>query len=130
MFDDALIWVGEIGVNDYACTRATTVPDETNRDLTIKRVTGFLQVKFLPPKNYCTVYVLTIYSSTADYHLFLFLTTYLSLVLYNQLALVTIMNNLVFFLRGALCMTMSLKLIISSQFSYFSPLRYLAYCYR
>lgn len=44
VFEDALIWVGEIGVNDYAYTRTTTVPDETIRDLTIKRVTEFLQV--------------------------------------------------------------------------------------
>jgi hypothetical protein len=42
--DDALIWVGEIGVNDYAYTVGSSVSSDTIRKLAISSVTGFLQV--------------------------------------------------------------------------------------
>jgi hypothetical protein len=44
VFDDALIWVGEIGVNDYAYTVGSSVSSDTIRKLAISSVTGFLQV--------------------------------------------------------------------------------------
>ncbi|PNT01209.1 hypothetical protein POPTR_015G089700v4 [Populus trichocarpa] len=43
VFDDALIWVGEIGVNDYAYTVGSSVSSDTIRKLAISSVTGFLQ---------------------------------------------------------------------------------------
>ncbi|WOG99422.1 hypothetical protein DCAR_0518770 [Daucus carota subsp. sativus] len=43
VFDEALVWVGEIGVNDYAYSLTSTVPDDIIRNLTIDRVTRFLQ---------------------------------------------------------------------------------------
>lgn len=42
--NDALFWVGEIGVNDYAYTVGSTVPSDTIRKLAISSFTGFLQV--------------------------------------------------------------------------------------
>ncbi|KAA8540724.1 hypothetical protein F0562_024357 [Nyssa sinensis] len=42
-FDDALIWVGEIGANDYAYTIGSSVSGSTIQHLAIKSVTGFLQ---------------------------------------------------------------------------------------
>lgn len=41
---DALIWVGEIGVNDYAYTVGSSVSNDTIRRLAISSVSGFLQV--------------------------------------------------------------------------------------
>lgn len=43
--DDALFWVGEIGVNDYAYTLGSTVSSDTIRKLAISSFTGFLKVK-------------------------------------------------------------------------------------
>ncbi|KAL8123351.1 hypothetical protein AgCh_011352 [Apium graveolens] len=43
VFDEALIWIGEIGVNDYAYTLTTTVSNDIIRDLSITSVTDFLQ---------------------------------------------------------------------------------------
>lgn len=42
--EDALIWVGEIGVNDYAYITGSSVPGDTIRELAISSVTNFLQV--------------------------------------------------------------------------------------
>lgn len=44
-FDDALFWVGEIGVNDYAYTLGSSVTSDTIRKLAIPSFTNFLQVK-------------------------------------------------------------------------------------
>lgn len=43
-FDESLFWFGEIGVNDYAYTLGSTVPDDTIRKLSIYSVSGVLQV--------------------------------------------------------------------------------------
>ena len=43
-FDDALFWVGEIGVNDYAYNTGSPIPDDTIRKLGVASVTGVLQV--------------------------------------------------------------------------------------
>ncbi|KAG6573104.1 GDSL esterase/lipase, partial [Cucurbita argyrosperma subsp. sororia] len=42
-FDDALFWVGEIGVNDYAYNTGSPIPDDTIRKLGVASVTGVLQ---------------------------------------------------------------------------------------
>ncbi|MBA0834873.1 hypothetical protein Goarm_007194 [Gossypium armourianum] len=42
-FDDALFWVGEIGVNDYAYTIGSTVSGDTIRKLAINTFAEFLQ---------------------------------------------------------------------------------------
>ncbi|KAJ8771277.1 hypothetical protein K2173_026454 [Erythroxylum novogranatense] len=42
-FDGALFWVGEMGVNDYAYTIGSTVPNETIQKLVISSLTGFLE---------------------------------------------------------------------------------------
>ncbi|PKI66615.1 hypothetical protein CRG98_012957, partial [Punica granatum] len=41
-FKDALVWVGEIGVNDYAYTIASSVPWDTIQKLAVETVTAFL----------------------------------------------------------------------------------------
>ena len=43
---DALVWVGEIGVNDYAYTIGSTVSADTIRKLGIRSYTRFLTVRF------------------------------------------------------------------------------------
>lgn len=43
VFNDALIWVGEIGVNDYAYTIGSSVTSTTIQALAIKSHTGFLE---------------------------------------------------------------------------------------
>lgn len=43
-FDDALVWVGEIGVNDYAYSLGSSIPDDTIQKLAIATFTEFLQV--------------------------------------------------------------------------------------
>lgn len=43
VFDDALVWVGEIGVNDYAYTLGSTVSGDTIQKLAIPSFTAFLQ---------------------------------------------------------------------------------------
>lgn len=68
VFDEALIWIGEIGINDYAYTRDTTVSDDIIRDLATSSVNEFLQVNFLSPKtttiySYC-ILTLFIYQQT------------------------------------------------------------------
>lgn len=47
VFDDALIWVGEIGANDYAYSVGSSVPTKTIQDLSIASLTSFLKVKSL-----------------------------------------------------------------------------------
>lgn len=44
VFDDALIWVGEIGANDYAYTIGSNVKTKTIQQLSIRNVNGFLEV--------------------------------------------------------------------------------------
>lgn len=44
IFDDSLIWVGEIGANDYAYTLGSTVPSSTIQKLAIGSVTLFFEV--------------------------------------------------------------------------------------
>lgn len=44
-FDDALFWVGEIGVNDFAYILGSSVPADTIRKLAISSVSQFLEVK-------------------------------------------------------------------------------------
>lgn len=43
-FEDALVWVGEIGVNDYAYCVGSSIPDDTILKLSIASFTHFLQV--------------------------------------------------------------------------------------
>lgn len=44
VFRDALVWVGEIGANDYAYTVGSTVSGETIQRRAIRSVTGFIEV--------------------------------------------------------------------------------------
>ena len=44
-FDDALFWVGEIGVNDYAYSFGSSISGDTIRKLGINSFTGFLTVR-------------------------------------------------------------------------------------
>ncbi|KAJ0527813.1 putative carboxylesterase [Helianthus annuus] len=44
VFDNALIWVGEIGANDYAYTVGSNVESKTIQQLSIRSVNGFLEV--------------------------------------------------------------------------------------
>lgn len=46
-FDDALLWVGEIGVNDYAYSFGSPISPDTIRKLGVASVTGVLQVNHL-----------------------------------------------------------------------------------
>ncbi|XP_074325411.1 GDSL esterase/lipase At3g48460-like isoform X2 [Apium graveolens] len=58
VFDDALIWVGEIGANDYAYAVGSSVSDQTIQELAIKRATDFLEyvvVQGLPPTGCLTL---------------------------------------------------------------------------
>ncbi|KAJ8752050.1 hypothetical protein K2173_001077 [Erythroxylum novogranatense] len=54
-FDDALFWVGEIGVNDYAYTIGSTVPNETIQKLAISSLTGFLEAILKKGAKYVVV---------------------------------------------------------------------------
>uniref|UniRef100_A0A5B7ASS4 GDSL esterase/lipase n=2 Tax=Davidia involucrata TaxID=16924 RepID=A0A5B7ASS4_DAVIN len=54
-FDDALIWVGEIGANDYAYTVGSSVPGSTIQQLAIKSITGFLQALLTKGAKYAVV---------------------------------------------------------------------------
>lgn len=47
VFDEALIWVGEIGANDYAYTVGSSVSEEAIQQLAIKRATDFLKVTYV-----------------------------------------------------------------------------------
>ncbi|KAL3617544.1 hypothetical protein CASFOL_037865 [Castilleja foliolosa] len=41
---DALIWLGEIGANDYTCSLGSSLSSDIIRDLAINSVAGFLQI--------------------------------------------------------------------------------------
>ncbi|KAL3633862.1 hypothetical protein CASFOL_022624 [Castilleja foliolosa] len=73
-FRDALVWVGEIGANDYAYSFGTSVTTKTVQQLAINSVTGVLQallkkgakyvvVQGLPPTGCLT---LTMYLAPSD----------------------------------------------------------------
>lgn len=55
LFDDALIWIGEIGANDYAYTLGSTIAGSTIRELAINRITEFLQVLLNKGAKYIVV---------------------------------------------------------------------------
>ncbi|CAK9172590.1 unnamed protein product [Ilex paraguariensis] len=55
VFKDALIWVGEIGANDYAYSVGSSVPSKTIRQLAINTVTGFLQALLKKGAKYLVV---------------------------------------------------------------------------
>ncbi|XP_057970417.1 GDSL esterase/lipase At3g48460 [Malania oleifera] len=55
VFDDALIWVGEIGANDYAYTIGSSVPGTTIQELAIESVTGFLETMLMKGAKYFVV---------------------------------------------------------------------------
>ncbi|XXG88989.1 hypothetical protein AAC387_Pa12g1097 [Persea americana] len=52
---DALFWVGEIGVNDYAYTIASTVPSSTVQDLAVRKVITSLQALLQKGAKYIVV---------------------------------------------------------------------------
>ncbi|OMP05782.1 Lipase, GDSL [Corchorus olitorius] len=56
--DDALFWVGEIGVNDYAYTLGSTISDDTIRKLAIYSFTEFLQALLQKGAKYVVVQAL------------------------------------------------------------------------
>ncbi|KAI3499520.1 hypothetical protein L1887_35321 [Cichorium endivia] len=55
VFDDALIWVGEIGANDYAYTVGSSVQSKTIQDLSIRSVNGFLETLLSKGAKYMVV---------------------------------------------------------------------------
>lgn len=55
VFGDALIWVGEIGANDYAYTVGSSVQSKTIQRLGIRSVTGFLEALLRKGAKYMVV---------------------------------------------------------------------------
>ncbi|KAL8456639.1 hypothetical protein ACS0TY_034756 [Phlomoides rotata] len=55
VFNDALIWVGEIGANDYAYSFGSSVPAKTIQQLAINSVTSFLQALLKKGAKYVVV---------------------------------------------------------------------------
>lgn len=55
VFDEALIWVGEIGLNDYEYALASSVAAKTIQQLAIKRATNFLQTLLNKGAKYVVV---------------------------------------------------------------------------
>ncbi|KAF8390572.1 hypothetical protein HHK36_025099 [Tetracentron sinense] len=55
VFDDALFWVGEIGVNDYAYSLGSSVSSSTIQSLAVKSVTGVLQALLKRGAKYMVV---------------------------------------------------------------------------
>ncbi|KAL0415767.1 UNVERIFIED_CONTAM: GDSL esterase/lipase [Sesamum latifolium] len=55
VFKDALIWVGEIGANDYAYSFGSSVPTKTIQQLAINSFTGFLQAMLKKGAKYVVV---------------------------------------------------------------------------
>ncbi|PIN24308.1 Sinapine esterase [Handroanthus impetiginosus] len=55
VFKDALIWVGEIGANDYAYSFGSSVTSATIQGLAINSVTGFLQALLKKGAKYVVV---------------------------------------------------------------------------
>lgn len=56
---DALIWVGEIGANDYTCSLGSSLSSTAIQAHAINSVTGFLQVKLTKPSLYKLIYIYT-----------------------------------------------------------------------
>ncbi|PIN24307.1 Sinapine esterase [Handroanthus impetiginosus] len=52
---DALIWVGEIGANDYTCSLGSSIPSRTIQALAINSVDGFLQALLNKGAKYIVV---------------------------------------------------------------------------
>jgi len=44
LFDDALVWVGEIGANDYAYSSVSSVSKSVIQSLAVRRISTFLEV--------------------------------------------------------------------------------------
>ncbi|XP_071703664.1 GDSL esterase/lipase At3g48460-like [Rutidosis leptorrhynchoides] len=55
VFKDALVWVGEIGANDYAYTLGSTVTHETIQRGAIRSVTGFIEALLKKGAKYMVV---------------------------------------------------------------------------
>ncbi|XP_047941906.1 GDSL esterase/lipase At3g48460 [Salvia hispanica] len=55
VFDDALIWVGEIGANDYAYSFGSSVTPQSIQNLAINSVTTFLQALMKKGAKYVVV---------------------------------------------------------------------------
>ncbi|KAI3785829.1 hypothetical protein L1987_44955 [Smallanthus sonchifolius] len=55
VFDDALIWVGEIGANDYAYTVGSSVQSKTIQQLSIRNVNGFIEALIEKGAKYMVV---------------------------------------------------------------------------
>ncbi|XP_071711783.1 GDSL esterase/lipase At3g48460-like [Rutidosis leptorrhynchoides] len=55
IFDDTLIWVGEIGANDYAYSTGSNVEPETIQQLSIRNVNGFLEALLNKGATYIVV---------------------------------------------------------------------------
>ncbi|KAD4889056.1 hypothetical protein R6Q59_034054 [Mikania micrantha] len=55
VFDDALIWVGEIGANDYAYTLGSSVQTKTIQQLSTRNVYGFLEALLEKGAKYMVV---------------------------------------------------------------------------
>ncbi|KAI3759454.1 hypothetical protein L6452_07293 [Arctium lappa] len=55
VFGDALIWVGEIGANDYAYTVGSSVQSKTIQELAIRSVNGFLEALLNKGAKYIVV---------------------------------------------------------------------------
>ncbi|KAH9624434.1 hypothetical protein KSS87_000465 [Heliosperma pusillum] len=77
LFDDALVWVGEIGANDYAYSVESSVTSKTVQTLAIARISAFLQailkkgakyvvVQGLPPTGCLTLAMLLAPSDDRD----------------------------------------------------------------
>ncbi|KAM3381235.1 GDSL esterase/lipase [Capsicum galapagoense] len=55
VFNDALVWVGQIGANDYAYSFASTISPNTIQRLATRSVTGFLEVLLNKGAKYVVV---------------------------------------------------------------------------
>ncbi|XP_075512631.1 GDSL esterase/lipase At3g48460-like [Primulina tabacum] len=55
VFGDALVWVGEIGANDYTCSLGSTIPSDTIRTIALNSFSGFLQVLINKGAKYIVV---------------------------------------------------------------------------
>ncbi|KZV25999.1 GDSL esterase/lipase-like [Dorcoceras hygrometricum] len=55
IFGDALIWIGEIGANDYTCSLGSTISSDTIRTMALNSLSGFLQVLINKGAKYIVV---------------------------------------------------------------------------
>ncbi|KAG8379399.1 hypothetical protein BUALT_Bualt07G0084500 [Buddleja alternifolia] len=55
IFGDALIWIGEIGANDYTCSIGSPVPTKKIQALAINSATGFIQALLNKGAKYIVV---------------------------------------------------------------------------